>query len=111
MSVKREHIGELEQLLMLAVARLGSSAYGAEIQREIEELADRSLTISTIYVTLTRLEEKRLVRSTKAAPTPVPGGKSKRVFRLTPAGVRALKASKAVLERMWQGLDTLAEFR
>ena len=107
----RETLGELEQLLMLAVARSGEQAYGAEIQRDLEDSVDRSLTISTIYVTLVRLEKKGLVRSRRAAPTPVRGGKSKRLFVLTSDGVVALKESHSVFERMWKGVAALPEFR
>ncbi len=107
----RETLGELEQLLMLAVARSGEQAYGAEIQRDLEDSAGRSLTISTIYVTLVRLEKKGLVRSRRADPTPVRGGKAKRLFELTADGVVALKESHTVLERMWKGVSTLPEFR
>jgi len=108
---KRESLGELEQLLMLAVARLGEDAYGAPIQRELEDSAERRLTISTIYVTLVRLEKKGLLISTRSAPTPVKGGKAKRRFRLTASGVLALKRAHAVLERMWDGVTTLPEFK
>lgn len=103
----RESLGELEQLLMLAVARLGMSAHGAEIQRELEDNADRKLTISTIYVTLVRLEKKGLVMSFRGEPTPVRGGKAKRRFALSPTGVDALKRAHAVHERMWAGLNGL----
>lgn len=109
MGVKRDSPGELEQLLMLAVARLGADAYGAQIQREMEAIAGRSLTISTIYVTLVRLEKKGLVESVRTAPVPVRGGKAKRSFRLTARGARSLEQARAVLERMWEGLDLSAE--
>lgn len=107
--MRRDSLGELEQLLMLAVARLGADAYGAEIQRELEELASRPLTISTIYVTLVRLEKKGYVRSARGEPRPIRGGKAKRCFRLTPRGVHVLEESRIVLERMWNGVDVSAD--
>lgn len=94
---------------MLAVARLGTGAYGAEIQRELEQTIDRTLTISTIYVTLVRLEKKGLVCSRRAEPTPVPGGKSKRLFRLTRRGVATLKGAREALDRMWEGVEASPE--
>ncbi len=66
----RETIGPLEQLLMLAVARLGDEAYGVEIQKTLEETAGRSAIIATIYVTLVRLEKKGYVQSRREGPTP-----------------------------------------
>lgn len=104
LTVKRALLGELEQLLMLSVARLGDDAYGAEIQRDLEERAGRSVSISTIYVTLVRLEDKGYVRSWRAEPTPVRGGKSKRYFGLTKKGVGVLEDAREVLERMWAGV-------
>lgn len=107
----RPFLGELEQLLLLSLARLGSEAYGAEIQNELEERAGRRVSISTIYVTLVRLEDKGFVRSRRADPTPVRGGKSKRYFRLTPRGVSALERSREVLQRMWEGLPDASRSR
>jgi DNA-binding PadR family transcriptional regulator len=110
-TANRDSLGELEQLLMLAVVRLGSSAYGAEIQRELEDAVGRRLTISTIYVTLVRLEKKGLVRSHRSEPTATRGGKQKRVFRLTPRGVRALRHARNVLETMWEGVESSPDFK
>jgi PadR family transcriptional regulator, regulatory protein PadR len=107
----RETLGQLEQLLMLAVARLGDEAYGGAVQKMLEETAGRSASIATIYVTLVRLEKKGYVRSRREGPTPVRGGKAKRCFRLTPKGVEALKESRAALERMWRPVSRLGEFK
>lgn len=101
----RDSLGELEQLAMLAVARLGDEAYGATICRELGQTAARQVAISTVYVTLVRLENKGFVVSRRAAPTPVRGGKSKRFFRLTPEGMNALRECRAALDRMWEGID------
>ena len=98
-------LGDLQQLTMLAVLRLGDEAYGARIRQELEEVARRSVSISTVYVTLVRLENQGLARSTRSAPEPARGGKAKRFFSLTPAGKAALHASRAATDRMWDGLE------
>jgi PadR family transcriptional regulator, regulatory protein PadR len=98
-------LGELEQIVMLAVHRLGEDAYGAAIQRELDARADRSLSIATIYVTLTRLEAKGLVASSFAEGGGERGGRAKRVFRIEPAGLLALRHARDTLARMWDGLD------
>ena len=98
-------LGDLQQLIMLAVFRLGSGAYGAAIQREIEAVAGRGLVIGTIYVTLVRLEKQGMVESNRATPEPVPGGKAKRVFGLTPKGARTLWASREEANRMWTDVE------
>lgn len=98
-------LSELQKILMLAVLRLSDEAYGARIQEELEERADRDVTISTIYVTLDRLEGKGLVRSRLGEPTPVRGGKARRFYRVTSRGAEALRASREVMDRMWDGVD------
>ena len=98
-------LGELEQIAMLAVLRLGEDAYGAAIQEELAARADRRLSIATIYVTLTRLEAKGLVASSFVEGGGDRGGRAKRVFRLEPTGLRALREARQTLARMWDGLD------
>lgn len=102
---KAEHLGEFEQLALLAVMRLAEDAYGARIQAELEATAGRAAAISSIYITLTRLEKKGLVRSELGAPTEGRGGKPRRYFRIEPAGLEALQGSRARLMAMWSGLE------
>jgi PadR family transcriptional regulator len=102
---KRDHLGEFEQIVLLAVLRLGSGAYGAAIRREIEARTRRSLTVGALYSTLDRLEAKGYVRSWFGDPTPERGGRSKRHFEVRPVGVRTLRASHEALTAMWEGLE------
>lgn len=97
-------LGELQQLAMLAVARLGSEAYGAAIQDELAKVADRHVSVPTVYVTLIRLEERGLVRSTEEPPPDGRGGRARRVFELTPSGWDALHEARAASGRMWRGV-------
>ena len=99
-----QHLTDLEQLLLLAVMRLGKSAYGAAIQTEIEERARRTVALGSIHVTLARLEEQGLARSKKGNPQPVRGGKARRIYSVTSKGRAALEWSREVIERMWEGL-------
>jgi PadR family transcriptional regulator, regulatory protein PadR len=98
------HLGDLEELVLLAVLRLGEEAHGGTIRRELREQAGRGVSISTIYVTLMRLEEKGYARSWKGEPTPERGGKAKRHYETTPAGLEALARVRDVRERMWDGV-------
>lgn len=102
----QEALGGFQQLVLLAVLRLGDDAYGAEIQRDIEETAGRSVSISTIYVTLERLQKRGLVSSWMGEPTRVRGGRSKRFYELTEDGREALHTARRQLERMWRGVET-----
>lgn len=99
-----EILGGLQQLVLLAVLRLGHDAYGARIQDELDRRGGRAVAISTVYVTLDRLERRGLVRSWLGEPTPVRGGKAKRYYALTAGGARALQQARSALTRMWAGL-------
>lgn len=101
---KGSHLGDLEELVLLAVLRLGQDAHGAAIRKELKARAGRSVSISTIYVTLMRLEEKGYARSWKGEPTAERGGKAKRHYAVSPAGVEALEKVRDVRERMWDGV-------
>ena len=97
-------LGELQQMTMLAVARLGADAYGAAIREELRGVAGREVSVPTVYVTLVRLEEQGLVSSTDAAPEDGRGGRARRVFALTPVGWEALQGARAAMAQLWEGV-------
>jgi len=98
-------LGEFEQLVLIALVRLGPEAYGATVRREIEMRADRQLSISAVYTTLERLEQKGFVRSWVGKPTPQRGGRRRKHFELLPLGARALKEAYHAFSGMTAGLD------
>ncbi len=100
---RRDYLTDFEQLVMLAVLQLGDEAYGAPIRAALEEQAGRVVSIATIYVALSRLEEQDLVRSWFAEPTAVRGGRSKRLYAVTELGVEALERARDHFDRMWDG--------
>ncbi|NIP60906.1 MAG: PadR family transcriptional regulator [Gemmatimonadetes bacterium] len=102
-----DSLGELETLIILAVLRLGDDAYGVSIRDEIEERTGRRLTRGAIYTALRRLRAKGLLESEMSDPTPVRGGRAKRFFRPTPAGLAAVRRTTDQLDRMREGLDPL----
>jgi DNA-binding PadR family transcriptional regulator len=101
----RQALGEFEQLVLLALVRLGQTSYGVPIRHEIENRTARSVTVGALYRTLDRLENKGYVASWLADPTPERGGRAKRYFRLKPAGLVALQRSREILFPMWDGVD------
>ena len=101
------YLGEFEQLLLLTVLRLGSEAYGADIARELDERAGRSVSRGALYTSLDRLEDKGLVRWKAVSGTAARKGLPRRAYSVTPAGVTALRASRDTLQRMWRGLEHL----
>ena len=98
-------LGDLEQLVLLAVLRSGAEAYGLPVQQEILQRARRTLTLGTIYKALSRLEAKGLVASRVGEPTAERGGRAKRYYSVTAAGKRVLKQNLAALRRMAAGLE------
>jgi DNA-binding PadR family transcriptional regulator len=102
----REFLGELEEMVLLAILRLGTGAYGATILRELDEEAGRDVPRGSVYVTLDRLETKGLVESRAGDPTPQRGGRAPRLVSVTEAGLAALRRTHAVRERLRRGLDS-----
>lgn len=102
---KRLYLGEFEQVVLLAVARLGEGAYGVSIRKEIQEVAGRSTSIGAVYATLDRLEDKGLLASAVGEATPTRGGRSKRYFQLLPNGREALLRARLTLDHLWDGLE------
>jgi PadR family transcriptional regulator, regulatory protein PadR len=96
-------LGEVEQLVLLAVLRLNGEAYAVPIRDLIKREAGVSLLRGSIYVTLERLEQKRLVESWFSEPTGERGGKARRLFRIRPDGIAALKASQRAVTRLASG--------
>jgi len=97
------HLGDLEELVLLCVHRLGEGASGARIRSELAAKAGRKVSVSTVYVTLMRLEEKGYARSWKGEPTGERGGKAKRLYALSPEGLEVLESRRDIRDRLWRG--------
>jgi PadR family transcriptional regulator, regulatory protein PadR len=101
----REALGEFEHMVLLAILHLGDGVYGVPIVDEIQRRTGRTVAPAAVYVTLRRLEQKRLLTSWMSDSTPERGGKSRRCVKITGAGLESLRESRKVLDRMWKGLD------
>ena len=104
------YLGEFEHIVLLAVLRLGDTAYGVTVRQEIEMRTGRDVSIGAIYATLSRLETKGLVKSRAGEPTAERGGRAKRLFRVTALGRRSMTEAQRVLARMLDGLKPLESF-
>lgn len=100
---------DFEQQVLLAVWQLAGNAYGASVRTELEQRTGRRIAQGAVYVTLVRLEKKGLLRSRLSDPTPVRGGKAKRLFRITPEGVDGVRAARTRMDRLWDGLPREGE--
>jgi PadR family transcriptional regulator len=98
----RELLGEVEQLVLLVILRLGEGTYAVPIRDELKKHGV-DLSRGSVYVTLDRLERKKYVRSWFDDPTPEPGGKSRRCFAIERDGIAALRANQKLLRRLQAG--------
>jgi len=96
--------GSLELTVLLAVARLGEGSYGLTIRDDVSERTGHDYSVGAVYTTLQRLEEKRLVSSRISDPMPIRGGRSRREFKVTAAGDRALRDARRVAASVWAGV-------
>jgi DNA-binding PadR family transcriptional regulator len=101
------NLGEFEQLILLAILRLGDDAYGVTIRAELADRAGRDVAPGALYTALERLETKGLVTSRMSDPTPQRGGRAKRHVTVTAAGLRALRRAVQAYQRLLDGLDLL----
>lgn len=106
-NVNQPAIGQFEQVVLTAIVDLADNAYGVTIHRTVGELSSpRSISLGAVYATLDRLEDKGLVASWLSDPTPQRGGRSRRHYRLEPAGVRALHESVRVAKRVCERVES-----
>ena len=98
-------LGEFEQLILLAILRIGKEAHAALIREEIEARIDRQISRGAVYTTLDRLENKGLLSSLLGEPRPVRSGRARRYYMVEPEGVEALNEAREVMRKMWTGLE------
>ena len=99
--MKGERLGEFEEFTLLAVRALGDNTYAVPIQQYVERVTTRPISIGSIYAALARLEEKGFLRSTMSEAVAQRGGKSKRVYTVTPTGLKTARDLHRVRERIW----------
>jgi PadR family transcriptional regulator, regulatory protein PadR len=103
----KEYLGEFEELVLTMVGILQEDAYGNAIVNEIRERVGREVNLSAVHVTLYRLEDKGYVKSAMGGATSARGGRRKRIFRVTNAGLAMLRALKESRIDMWKLIPQL----
>jgi DNA-binding PadR family transcriptional regulator len=103
----RDLLTDFELMILLAVLRVGDGAYGVQIAREIETVSGRRVLLGAAYAALGRLERNGLVSSTVGSPTPERGGRARRLFQVTPRGLRAVKQTRQALIALWRDVPEL----
>jgi DNA-binding PadR family transcriptional regulator len=98
-------LGEFEQMILLAILQLRDEAFALGVIRELDQRVGRRVSRGALYKTLERLEEKGFVNWEVEETTPGRGGHPRRRFRVTSAGITALRVAKDALSQLWEGLD------
>lgn len=99
------HIGDFEEVVLLAVCGIGEYAYAVNIREHIDTVGGRSTTVGNVYRSLSRLEEKGLLKSKVGSAQKIRGGKPKRFYTITGSGVSAIKAVRQTRARLWEQVD------
>jgi DNA-binding PadR family transcriptional regulator len=103
----KEYLGEFEELVLTMVGILGDDAYGNAVVAEIQQRVGRDVNLSAVHVTLYRLEDKGLVKSQMGGATNARGGRRKRIFTITNAGLAMLRAMKEARMDLWKLIPQL----
>lgn len=106
--MSKDHIGELEELILLLVLMLKEEAYGLAIRKALKEQANRNVTIGAVHGTVNRLESKGFIESSMGGATEERGGRRKRIFTITASGKKVLHKSRDVKVNLWQQIPELA---
>ena len=102
--MKGDHLGEFEEFTLLAIRALGDDTYAVPLQQFIEDATGRAVSLGTVYSALTRLEEKGYVRSSMSDAIAARGGKARRMYDVTPLGLRTMKELHRVRLKMWRAI-------
>lgn len=105
--MSKEYLGEFEELVLTLVAALREDAYGAAIAEEIETRLRREVNLSAVHVTLYRLEDKGYIKSTLGGATKERGGRRKRIYSITSAGMAILRTMKETRIDLWKMIPQL----
>jgi DNA-binding PadR family transcriptional regulator len=105
--MSKEYLGEFEELILTLVAALQDDAYGAAIAEEIETKLKCEVNLSAVHVTLYRLEDKGHIKSSMGGGTKERGGRRKRIYTITSAGMAMLRAMKESRIELWKMVPQL----
>ena len=103
----KEYLGEFEELVLTMVGILKDESYGNAIVAAIKERVGRDSTLSAVHVTLYRLEDKGLVKSAMGGATNARGGRRKRIFQVTNAGLAMLRSMQTARMDLWKLIPQL----
>lgn len=105
--MKKYHLGEFEEIVILTIAVLYKDAYGVSIKREIESRLSRSVSMGALHTALVRLEDKGYIKSFNGEATEERAGRPKKYFQITALGKKAMAWSKETREELWKAIPKI----
>lgn len=105
--MKKNRLGEFQELILMTVVILKEEAYGNEIERYLENCLNERLSMGAIQTALKRMEEKGFLTSEWGEVTQKRGGKRKRIYTATPYAHQVLRDMKDLRVRMWNAMTAL----
>ena len=102
--MRRTFLGEFEEIILLVVAASATEAYGVSVWEELQQQTGRTVTLSAVHTTLYRLEDKGFLSSSMGGATPERGGRRKRYYALTAAGLHALREIELLRQKLWHAI-------
>jgi DNA-binding PadR family transcriptional regulator len=106
--MKKYHLGEFEEIVMLTVAILHNNAYGVSVKKEIERRLSRTVSVGALQTALLRLEDKGYLRSHEGETTAERVGRPRKYFQVTALGKRALEYTKSTRDQLWGAIRSSA---
>ncbi|QRR02083.1 PadR family transcriptional regulator [Dyadobacter sandarakinus] len=106
--MRRSDLGEFEEIVLLAVAAMSPLAYSVPIAEELEKQTGHAVSIGAVHAALQRMEQKGYLRSSMGEPTAERGGRRKRIFTVTPYGLKVLQDVRTVRDHFWNRIDASA---
>ena len=97
-------LSRADEILLLAILRLKENAYGVTIIKEVFERTGKKLKFGGLWVSLDILSKKGFISKAIADPTPQRGGRSKIYYKLTAAGLEALRETRHFQDSLWEGI-------
>jgi DNA-binding PadR family transcriptional regulator len=110
--MKKYHLGEFEEIVILTIAILHKEAYGVSIKEEIESRLERDVSMGALHAALVRLEDKDYIKSFNGETTEDRAGRPRRYFQITALGKKAMEYSRNTREGLWKSIpDVLLDLK
>lgn len=102
-----QNLGNLEETILLIVAVMSDEAYGYTVSEEYFRNMENRISISAVHTVLKRLEKKGLIKSEMGGATAERGGRRKRIFKVSEAGMNTLESIQNNRMKLWDMMPKL----